>query len=318
MADLMKPHRTGKIRRNVAGLLLLTCACLSGCDNAAVVARVEGEKITADELVAEVNRRGLPLQEAVLQQVLEQMIDRSAAAIKADTLNLTEEPDFQRAYRTLALETLLKRFEADWEAELTVSETDIKEAYDRDQTRYTRPERVRIALIAFELTDEREAQLEQIHAMAKQLQAAPTGDERDQLFQSLAVQHSADRASRYRGGDVGFLQRGETSRWPETVVSTALALKNAGDLSAPVEAENAIYLIKLVNRRDRFVEPLDKVRSDIRQRLITARFDTLKARARERLREELNVRLYPSEIAAIGADKTVPTTHEPPPGPSLN
>lgn len=306
------------IRWNLAGLLLLICASLPGCDNAAVVARVEDEKITAQELLAEINRRGLPLQEAVLQQVLEQMIDRSAAAIKADALNLMEEPDFQRAYRTLALETLLKRFETDWEAELTVSETDIKEAYDRDQARYTRPERIRIALIAFEFTDEREAQREQINAMAKQLRDTVVGDERDQLFQALAVQHSMDRASRYRGGDVGFLQRGEASRWPETVVSAAFALENAGDLSAPVAADNAFYLIKLVNRRDGFIEPLETVRSDIRQRLITTRFDTLKARAREKLREELNVRLYPAELAAIGADKTVPASHEPPPGPALN
>src|SRR5690606_18687874 len=136
-------------------------------------------------------------------------------------------------------------------------------------------------------------QLEQVRGMLAQLQATTVGDERDQLFQSLAVQHSADRASRYRGGDIGFLQRGETSRWPNTVISAAFALAEGGDLSAPVETENAVYLIKLVHRRDALVEPLASVRDDIRQRLITARFDALKARAKDKLREDLNVRLFP-------------------------
>ncbi|NPU91688.1 MAG: hypothetical protein HPY82_07215 [Gammaproteobacteria bacterium] len=306
----IKPHATG--------LLLAFCFSLSGCDNGAVVAKVDDEKITAEELVAEVNRRGLPLQETVLQQVLEQMIDRSAAAIKADALELMDEPDFQRAYRTLALETLQTRFQADWDAELTVSETDIKAEYDRDQSRYTRPEQIRVALIEFEAGHERAAQLEQVSTLQAQLQAAHVGDERDQLFQSLAVQHSADRASRYRGGDVGFLQRDETSRWPAPVTNAAFALTHDGDLSAPVETESAIYLIKLVNRRDAFVEPLQSVRGDIRQRLITARFDALKARSKEKLREDLKVRLFPAAIAAIGAEKVAPAAIQSPPGPALN
>lgn len=285
---------------------------LSGCDRQPVVATVDGQDITAAQLLAEAKARNLPADSQALQQLLELIIDRNAAARKADMLDLNDDPDFQRAYQDLVLATLKTRFQADWEQELNVTELEIKAEYERNPARYTEPETVRVALIEFD-TDPASAVASDA---VQQLQSAARGEARDRLFQSLAVAHSADRASRYRGGDVGVLERGRPSNWPDAVLDAAFALAEPGDLSPLIEVEGKRYVLKLATHTPAELKPLEKVHHSIRQRLLTARFDEIRSRTRVKIREDVSIRQYPEALAAVAASKSPSPLH--PPGPALN
>lgn len=300
-------------------MLLLMASLLSGCSRQPVVAMVDGEDITADELMAEARLRNIPQESRALQQLLDVIIDRNAAAVKAKDMNLDEDPDFQRAYRNLALETLKNRYRLDWEQELTVSESEIQAEYEQNPTRYTVPEKIRVALIVFEAGPQGDSASVAQQAFT-QLQATSKGEPRDRLFQTLAVTHSLDRASRYRGGDVGMLVQGETSQWPDQVQAAAFKLQEAGDVSSLIDADGKHYLIKLENRQPAHREPLADVKDSIHQRLLTARFDGLRQRTQNKLREDIAIKVYPKALAALDEREqgdTAPVP-EPPPGPDLN
>lgn len=304
-----------------AALLLLLCSLISACDNAPVVAKVDGTAITAQQLLDEASRRGLPARENVLNSVLDGLIDREAAVIKADQLDLMDDPQFQQDFRTLTLETLRKRYQQDWESQLSVTDEDVSTEYNNNQVAFTIPEKRRIALIAFAAGSERHTTLPIAEGSLKKLQASEKGDQRAQLFQSLAVRYSTHRASRYRGGDVGFVeqvQHGKSSPWPPAVMQAAFTLQEPGDISPLIEANDTLYVLQLLSQKDAYVQPLESVKENIRQRLTTARFDVLKARSKAQLREDIRVRTFPEIIARISNQNSTEERLLPPQGPTLN
>ncbi|MDH4071411.1 MAG: peptidylprolyl isomerase [Ignavibacteria bacterium] len=98
-------------------------------------------------------------------------------------------------------------------------------------------------------------------------------------FADLALRHSQDPGSSSRGGDLGFVRRGQFVKEFETAVF-ALA---EGEISEPVETEFGLHVIELLERRGDAVHPrhilirIDKTESD-RDTIITM-LDSLRTRA---------------------------------------
>lgn len=297
-------------------VLWLAMPLLTACDNAPVVASIDGNRITTDQLLAEARYRGMPAQENILASLLDGMIDREAAAIKAEDLALMDDPEFQRAYRTLVLETLSRRYQADAEKALVVSDTDIENAYERDKDRFKVPERVRVSLIAFEVGAHRDSQWILASDSLKQLREA-TSEARASLFHSLAVKYSAHRASRYRGGDIGFISRNGNTEWPSAMLDAVFALDHAGEITDLVDTGDYFYIVQLVSRDAEYLQPLSAVRDSIRQRLMTEQFDAMKMQIKAKIRDDIAIKTFPEAISDISS-VTVDPAMRAPVGPALN
>lgn len=295
------------------GLLL---PLLSACDNAPVVASIDGHRITSEQLLAEARHRGLPAQDKVLVSLLDGMIDREAAAIKAEDLALMDDPEFLRAYQTLVLETLTRRYQVEGEKKLTVTDADIENAYAQDKALYTVPERVRVSIIAFEVGAHRDTQWAVASDSLRQLRET-TPEMRITLFHSLAVKYSAHRASRYRGGDIGYLSRNEKTEWPNAMLDAVFALDEAGDLADLVDTGDYVYIVQLVSREAEYLQPLSAVRDSIRQRLMTQQFDAMRKQIKASIRDDIAIETFPEAISGIST-VTVDPTLQAPVGPALN
>jgi parvulin-like peptidyl-prolyl isomerase len=271
-------------------LLLLGCGGEPGGGEDAV-AWVEGEPITAADLEAEVARRGAleTMRFATPEErraILDDVIERRVLALNARRAGYESEP----ALRAELEQVLGRRFERELlrahAPDLLVTAEEVEAEYRGNLDRYTEPERVQAALIWVPVppgaTPETRARL---RARAEQAwQEARDPSAASGTFGALAVRYSSDFESRYRGGDIGWLERDSTDpRWGNAVARAVFALSEPGDLSEVIATEAGFAIARLVRRTERRTADLEEVEPRIRAEL--------EARRRERvlvlLREEL-------------------------------
>jgi parvulin-like peptidyl-prolyl isomerase len=88
-------------------------------------------------------------------------------------------------------------------------------------------------------------------------------------FGNVALKYSEDQSSRYRGGDVGWLQSGTTEGGLDRKVTDAIfALKAPGQVSPVVAAADGYYIVKLMETKGATVKPFAEVKEGVRYQVI--------------------------------------------------
>jgi parvulin-like peptidyl-prolyl isomerase len=82
-------------------------------------------------------------------------------------------------------------------------------------------------------------------------------------FEALAKEHSLDRSSKPKGGELNWATK---ERYVPAFAEVAFGLTAKGEVSAPVKTRFGFHIIELLERRD--VQPLDDVRSGIERVLV--------------------------------------------------
>ncbi|MDQ7819282.1 MAG: peptidylprolyl isomerase [Armatimonadota bacterium] len=153
-----------------------------------------------------------------------------------------------RLRSSLAVRRLLTRV-----APVTVSEDEVVRYFREHRGEFDRPEQVRVRHIL--LDDQRVAEL-----VLGRLR-------RGELFDALARQYSRDADSRERGGDLGWVSRGQLVPEFEQV---AFSLQ-PGQVSGVVRTQYGYHIIQLLERRPPVAATLDQVREQVRQRLLASK-----------------------------------------------
>ena len=105
-------------------------------------------------------------------------------------------------------------------------------------------------------------------------------------FQALAKEHSADKGSAAKGGDLGLFARG---RMVEAFEQAAFALREPGALSGLVETEFGIHIIQLVQKQPARVKPFDEVREALRKEATAQAVRDGRARFQRQLQDRVRV-----------------------------
>ena len=238
-------------------------------DSDPVALEVGSRKIRLSELQAEINllRERRSPAAANLEAFLEPGIDRLVAREQARNLGLDQDVALRRQYENLLIGRLREsQIEAKL-SEITVTDEEIKAHFERNLASYSRPAQCRLALLFLPVSKHTDAEaraatrarLEEARTLALELPAEPRG------FGSLAMADSEEASSRFKGGDVGWLEAGASAyRWPDPVVKAGFALANIGDISAVIEADDGYYIVKKLDARDAVVRSLDgRLRSSL-------------------------------------------------------
>jgi len=146
----------------------------------------------------------------------------------------------------------------DFEKDATVSDADIELEYNTYKTeRYGEPEEVHARHILFSVPpDADEAKRAEIRARAAVvLERLKKGED----FAAVAKEVSEDEANKDKGGDLGFIRRGNTE---EPFENAAFGLQ-AGELSGVVETRHGLHIIKVDERQAAREKPLAEVRDEI-------------------------------------------------------
>lgn len=164
---------------------------------------------------------------------------------------------------------------------LKIDETGVRAFYEQHQSEFRQPMAMRAShvLIAIGM-DAGEAEKTKARSTAEDVRArARQGAD----FAALARQHSQDETTAPAGGELGFVEQGQTVEPFEK----ALFALNPGEISEVVESPFGFHVIKATERRAERTVPFDEAAGEIRMFLIeqerqalTGQFiETLKSKA---------------------------------------
>ena len=103
-------------------------------------------------------------------------------------------------------------------------------------------------------------------AIHEQLVSAAAETIDDKSFGKIAIDNSEHRTSRFKGGDLGWTEViPSTDSWMSVVLNLAKGLRLPGDLSDVSSSDEGLFLVRLMDRREESVRPLEDVRALIEQ-----------------------------------------------------
>jgi hypothetical protein len=240
-----------------------------------VYAVVGGHPITQADLEREYERRRLsglpPLSE---NEAVEHLIERAALVQRARDLGIDEDPVLSYRMDSLMIHALRQRSLGGDPAFVQVSEEAIAAEYRERLDDFTLPGATRIAVLFAEVTNklsveqdaEAKARLEKaLKLYRSEAVPAPKG------FGRIAGEYSDEQLSRYRGGDVGWIEDGlKTYRIPDSILEIGRDLE-IGQLSEIIAAENGYWVVMKTGERRETVRPLEAVDDLIRSELLALR-----------------------------------------------
>ncbi len=280
---------------NITAVLVLAgCGKQSGGTvvKPGVVASVGSREITVAEVVAEAGRRaagGQPVPDKAA--LLDEMVAEEVQVQRAMALRLHEDAEVARAMRGALIGALRTKELEPKLAAADVSPEEVKTQYEAMREKLKRPERARVGMIfgAIPLRAPGAAG-DEVRARIKVAAAAAAAG--GEAFRAAAAAHSDHQASRYRGGEIGWINRGAAPRWlPAAVAEAAFGLE-PGKVSEPIEAEAGIYVLTLLEREEASVTPLAEAEAGIRARLAAGRREELRNDFQKGLRDAAGVRVF--------------------------
>ena len=291
----MEESRHGLREGRRYGVLLcwiLACSLTAGCGHrqagtaktppveAPPLARVGDARITEEDFAFEVQRRtkaGAPVESA--QALLQDLIQREAMLQEARRAPWIHEPEAKRERDNQLLVQWLDRALQAEEDRVAVTDGELRAYYDAHRGDVTRPAVVRLAMLY------RRVSPQEAEAAAKEMEATRTAYLADRAtstrngripgFGTLAAQASEDAVSRYRGGDLGWLEPGRKDyRWPGAVLDTGFALPKGG-VSDILKTEEGLYVVMKCDERDAQVTPFEEASVALRRRLVREKQEAL-------------------------------------------
>lgn len=244
--------------------ILLAAALFTGCaqtppppepvpgemeDGGTPVATVDGESVT-EEMLQAVQRRLPPEAKAQMEsnpsaeeQLVERLVIGELLYREALERKLHEDESVQVALAMSEREVLAAEL-LEKVAAAAVTEAAIKEWYDDHQVQYRRPS-ARVFHIVLKQAD----QADKVAKMAR-----GGGD-----FAALAKEHSVDRGSAEKGGELGWIEKGRLVPALDKAVFEA----EPGVVVGPVESSFGFHIIRVEERRE--LTPLEAVRDQVEQ-----------------------------------------------------
>ncbi len=278
----MKPfiHQRDCRSALVAACVVTASFLLSGCSDkkpSDVLAKVGSRDIRTADLQQEAQRR-VNLRRAVpgKEALLNELIQHEALVQRAKAAGLDKDPQLAREIDNLLIGKLIEQELTKQIEAVKITPEEIKADYERNLAKYTQPAKARLAVLFLEAgvksSDAKRIETrERLAEARRKFQDNPESARRTSPvpgFGALAVDFSDDQASRYRSGDIGWIDAGNfAQRWPKAVLETGCALEK-NQLSDIIETETGFYLVLKTDARPGSVTPLEKVEGDLRQSVL--------------------------------------------------
>jgi peptidyl-prolyl cis-trans isomerase C len=251
----------------------LSCALLSGAATAAEL-QVNGTVISQARVdavmqmvAAQAQAQGQPVDPKMKDMVRDQLITSEVLRQEALRKGLDKTPDVIAELQNMQAMTLANHLVKDFQSSSPVSDSDIRTEYDKlkASTPAKKSYHAQHILVATEA----------------QANAILTALRKGKPFDQLAKQKSLDTGSKASGGDLG---------WNDAAsfvgpFGDAMSKLEKGQISPkPVQTQYGWHIIKLDDVRTEAFPPLDTLRAQLQQRIVSERLDRyiseLKAKAK--------------------------------------
>lgn len=242
---------------------------LTGLTNSVDVARVGTNLISAERFREMLRAKRIAPDESwarVGDEALGDLIRFESMYSQAIARGYDRDPKIRERIRKLIVAQYQEDLMPNEAAARVPGDAEIRAFYDSHPERFREPPAVRPAILLMRIStkatpekrQELRRKLEGLLTSARQLGDPTKG------FDHLARMHSEDPATRYSGGDCGWLSNLQAGgQWSEAMVRAVDGLKRPGDVSEVVEHPAGLCLIRLIDRRAAAPMPLGQVRDRI-------------------------------------------------------
>lgn len=265
------------------------------------VATVGSVRIGAGALERELaaSRAATPAQR---QAALENLIRYELLHAAALQSGYDKRPETIDAVRRLIVGAFIQEQLEPKLAALRVTEEEVTGYYDEHLADFTVPQAVRAAVIQIKVSpkasgEQRAALRERAEAARAEALVLPAAAA---SFAGVAVKYSEDQATRYRGGETGWLRAGGgESRWDKEVVAAIFDLKQPGEVGPIVEAASGFHLVKLMETRASAPRPLGEVRDRVSHLVLSAKKSQVERGVYADLAARIPVSIDEQALAAV-------------------
>ncbi len=186
-----------------------------------------------------------------------------------------------------------------------VSDDDVRVYYEQHLPDFTPVDRARASVLLLAFPDDPTP--EQKDAVRRRIedlrQRALAEKDVPGSFVGLVQENSADTMTRLRGGDLGWMARGQNPRPVYgALVEPIFALENVGDISTPVETKQGYAIVRLTDRTRPEPRPLAAVEDEIRPILEAKRQQEINDLRYAQLKERFSVTVDQNVLSGIAAD----------------
>jgi hypothetical protein len=256
---------------------------------------------------------------AMREALLEKLIQRQTLVQRARAAGLDQDPAVVEAFESLLIARLKEKELQPKVAAVEIGEEECRAFYEQNKdARYTLPERVRVAVLWFntrgqeQLADRYRPRLEQARAaLLEDSESNPPA----QGFGPLSVRNTEHRPSRYKGGDVGWIETASgQDPWRNTILELAASLSAPGELSSVVVRPEGVFLVRLIERQPARVRALAEVRAAIEQRLKVARRTEIGQQFQQLAHRNVAIQRFSERLQALDSlpAPVIDRTEEPP------
>lgn len=283
-----------------------------------VLATVGDREILIADLEREWERRrklNRPVQSK--EALLREMVREEVLVQQARKAGIEDEEEVQRSIRNLLIGTLKERELTSKLREVRISDDQLEAAYQSNEEKYRRDEQIHLGMIHVAVpvraSDQKLASLK-----ARAEEALELAKASKEGFVRAAAKFSDHQASRYRGGDQGWVDPNKPPRHLSAeVLAAAKALSNGG-LSDVLRTKQGFYLLKKVGTRPASLVPFEQVRPQLLAELVRQQRAEMVAAFEAEAGKDIKVSLDLDLLKEVDLKGTKPrgeVSPPPPPGP---
>jgi peptidyl-prolyl cis-trans isomerase C len=276
------------------------------------VARWQGDVLTAEALEQRFLEMSPALRERyqtpqARREYVESVARFELLAREALARGLQDDPEVLATFKR-ALVSRLTRQQLE-QADLTVTDAEVAEAYAKERESFSRPAQVRLSHIFLAAPRGDAARVAtaraQAEALMKQLRALPPGD--FGAFGKLAREQSEEPRTQPLDGDMRFLSDEALARaYGPEVLEAARGLQEPGGVAGPVQTEQGFHLLKLNGRLAAVDLSLEEVREQLTQRLRSVKQTRAWADFLEGLARRHELSVDEAALARVPVDVSAP------------
>ena len=270
-------------------------------DTSQAVAKVDDTIISIGELQERINKQSPFIRSRYTsndkkKEYLDNLIRFEVMAKEAKKRGYDQDPEVVRVMKQQMISKFLQKdFESKVKVE-DVPEADVEKYYNSHPEEFNQKDQVRVSQILVK----DKAKADKVLAELKALPKTPAGADQ-KPFRDLVTKYSEDEDSKSRGGDLLFIEK-ESPQVPRPVIEAAFALKEVGDVSAPIKTDKGFHILKLTQKRPGFSRPIAEVKRQIQQRL----FRDIRTKALDDfyadMKKKANVEVFEANLGKVVID----------------
>lgn len=293
---------------SLVGLLMFEgCGKQDNVPNIEVLATIDDVKITKADYLRRNQRQMGKFDEQKVHQLLNDMIRDEALMTRAEAVGLTKDPVILDAFRKIVVGKLLERELQPLLDNVSPSEAEIEAYVAVHPNEFRKPERRRGAWIFKAvnkgLSAQRIAALKQQVNEIRKIALVPMESKskpQTRGLGALAVKHSEDQVSRYKGGDMGWMEAGKAhARYESTVIDTLFQLTNENPVSEVIETTNGIFFVKLLEIQPSDFPAMESVKPALTRKLRSAKQSALRQDYYESARAAVSFKIHQNVLNTL-------------------